>query len=90
MILQHDIAAILKLQMDCIETNRFIYTAIWHDIAGRHNDTPPEMGPAPILSHQLGLITKETHCIKAGISCFNIYKTKYIPFFHRQMHMDRF
>ena len=88
--LQHDIAAILKLKMDCIETNRFIYTAIWHDIAGRHNDTPPEMGPAPILSHQLGLIAKETLCIKVGISCFNIYKWKYIPFFHRQMHMDRF
>ena len=66
--------------MDCIETNRFIYTAIWHDIAGRHNDTPPEMGPAPILSHQLGLITKETHCIKAGISCFNIYKQNIYPF----------
>ena len=32
------------------------------------------MGPASILSHQLGPITKETHCIKVSISCLNIYK----------------
>ena len=33
-------------------TGSFTLGAIWRDVAGRHNDAPPEMSPAPILSRR--------------------------------------
>ena len=38
-------------------TGSFTLGAIWRDVVGCHNDTPPEMSPAPILSWLLGGIT---------------------------------
>ena len=54
---------ILMLQMDCL--GLFVLGVIWHDIsmAEHHNDSPPEINTATILSHQLGTTTNETHCV---------------------------
>ena len=54
------------LQMGCIENDWAVYT--WLGIARHHNDTSPEMAPAPILSRHLSSITWETHCSNAQLA----------------------
>ena len=51
-ISRRNVAARWTLKMGYKETGSFTLGAIWHDVAGCHNDASPEMSPAPILSRR--------------------------------------